>query len=144
MISEKKSGKKVMCFGTFDLLHLGHLNYFEQAKQHGGHLTVVIARDETKRKQQKNVLFSEQERLQLIRNLKVVDEAVLGNVEDHFKIIVERKPEVVCLGYDQAISEQVVQEKLRSLGVKAKVLRMQPYQESRQKSSILKERSIRK
>lgn len=25
--------KTVMCFGTFDLLHLGHLNYFEQARE---------------------------------------------------------------------------------------------------------------
>ncbi|MBI2666220.1 adenylyltransferase/cytidyltransferase family protein [Candidatus Woesearchaeota archaeon] len=131
-------GKKVMCFGTFDILHLGHVNYFEQAKQRGEHLTVVIARDETKQKQQKNILFSEQERLQLIQSLKVVDEAVLGNAENHFKIIVEKKPDIVCLGYDQAISELVVEEKLRSLGLKAKVLRMQPYQEERQKSTRLR------
>ncbi|MBI2582387.1 adenylyltransferase/cytidyltransferase family protein, partial [Candidatus Woesearchaeota archaeon] len=30
--------KKVMCFGTFDLLHLGHLNYFQQAKKYGDYL----------------------------------------------------------------------------------------------------------
>ena len=128
-----------MCFGTFDILHLGHVHYFQQAKQHGDHLTVVIARDATKQKQQKNILFSEQERLQLVQSLKVVDEAVLGNSDDHFKIIAEKKPNLVCLGYDQAISESVVEEKLRSLGVKAKVLRMQPYKEERQKSSKLRE-----
>ena len=127
-----------MCFGTFDLLHLGHLNYFEQAKQHGNYLTVVIARDETKRKQNKNILFSEEERLKLIQSLKIVDEAVFGNIDNHFKIIIEKKPDVICLGYDHAISERVLTEKLTSLGVKAKVLRMQSYKEGKHKSSRIR------
>ena len=135
---KETSQKKVMCFGTFDLLHLGHLNYFEQAKEHGDYLMVVIARDETKRKQNKNILFSEEERLKLIQSLKIVDEAFLGNADNHFKIIVEKKPNLICLGYDHAISEQVLREKLISLGVKAKVLRMQPYQEGKQKSSRMR------
>ena len=137
--SKETSQKTVMCFGTFDLLHLGHLNYFEQAKQHGDHLIVVIARDETKRKQNKNILFSEEERLKLVQSLKIVDEAVLGNADNHFRIIVEKKPDLICLGYDHAISERILQEKLTSLGVKAKVLRMQPYQEGKQKSTKLRE-----
>ncbi len=130
--------KRVMCFGTFDILHLGHLSYFEQAKKHGQHLTVVIARDETKRRQRKNILFSEEERLKLVKNLKIVDEAILGNASDHFKVIKEIKPDVLCLGYDQAISEQAVKEKLRYLGIKAEVIRLKPYQEKKQKSSLLR------
>ena len=37
--------KKVICFGTFDILHLGHVNFFKQAKSLGDELVVVIARD---------------------------------------------------------------------------------------------------
>ena len=66
-----------MCFGTFDLLHLGHLNYFQQAKKYGNYLIVVIARDQTKKDQHKETIFTEQERLELVRNLKMVDEAQL-------------------------------------------------------------------
>ena len=42
--------KRVMAVGVFDLLHAGHLHYLEQAKSLGGHLTVVIAHDDTVRK----------------------------------------------------------------------------------------------
>ena len=34
--------KRVICFGTFDHLHPGHLNYFQQAKELGDYLIVVI------------------------------------------------------------------------------------------------------
>ncbi|HLC71304.1 MAG TPA: adenylyltransferase/cytidyltransferase family protein, partial [Candidatus Nanoarchaeia archaeon] len=37
--------KTVMCFGTFDILHPGHLHYLQQAKKYGDYLMVVIARD---------------------------------------------------------------------------------------------------
>ncbi|MCH9030625.1 MAG: adenylyltransferase/cytidyltransferase family protein [Bacteroidetes bacterium] len=37
----------VMIFGTFDILHKGHLNLFDQAKKHGDFLIAVIARDKT-------------------------------------------------------------------------------------------------
>ncbi|MBS3123025.1 FAD synthase, partial [Candidatus Woesearchaeota archaeon] len=127
--SENNSSKKiklnrVMCFGTFDLLHPGHLNYLEQAKKQGDYLIVVIARDETKIKQNKKTLFSENNRLIIIKSLKVVDEAVLGNVDDHFKVILEKKPQVICLGYDHQISEKELEKKLEERGLIVKVKRM--------------------
>jgi FAD synthetase len=42
---------RVMAVGIFDLLHAGHLHYVEQAKSLGDELIVVIAHDETVRKQ---------------------------------------------------------------------------------------------
>ena len=39
--------KTVMVFGTFDLLHKGHLNFFKQASEFGNNLIVVVARGET-------------------------------------------------------------------------------------------------
>ena len=130
--------KKVMCFGTFDVLHLGHINYFQQAKQHGDYLIVVIARDLTKEKQGKTTTFSEQERLELVKNLKIVDEAVLGNHEDHFKIIQEKKPDMICLGYDHDINEKWLKENLSQLGLTKDIKRMNPYNPRRYKSSKIK------
>ena len=43
---------RVMAVGIFDLLHAGHLHYVEQAKSLGDELVVVIAHDETVRKQE--------------------------------------------------------------------------------------------
>ncbi|MBR9683361.1 adenylyltransferase/cytidyltransferase family protein [Candidatus Woesearchaeota archaeon] len=124
----------VMCFGTFDILHLGHLNYFQQAKKFGDHLIVVIARDKTKESQNKKIHFSEEERLKMVQNLKIVDEAVLGGLNDKLKVIQDKKPAVLCLGYDQEANE----DELKKTFPVIKIKRMQPYQEYKYKSSLLR------
>jgi cytidyltransferase-like protein len=130
--------KRVMCFGTFDLLHLGHLDYFKQAKQHGEILTVVIARDKTKQLQEKQTAFTEQERQELIQSLEIVDEAVLGNNENHLKIIQEKKPDIICLGYDHQVKESDLAEKLLKLQLYPKIIRAKPYKQENHKSSKIK------
>ncbi len=127
-----------MCFGTFDLLHLGHLHYFQQAKEYGDHLIVVVARDATKVKQQKEIIFTEKERLTFLSALRVVDEAVLGDPEDHFKIIFEKKPDVICLGYDHPVSEERLQAVLAKRNFCSKIVRAKPYQPDHHKSSVLR------
>lgn len=131
-----------MCFGTFDLLHLGHLHYFQEAKKQGDYLIVVIARDQTKQKQQKDSLFSEKERRQLVQSLKIVDEAVLGNVGDHLKIIMEKRPDVLCLGYDHAISESELAKRLAGHHFFPTIIRCSSYLSRQQKGSILKRRIL--
>ena len=42
--------KKVMCAGTFDIVHKGHIYFLEQAKKFGDYLVVVVARDSTSEK----------------------------------------------------------------------------------------------
>ena len=129
---------KVMCFGTFDLLHPGHLVYLQQAKKHGSHLIVVIARDKTKKLQKKKTLFSEKERLKIIQNLRIVNEAVLGSLNDKLKVIKDKKPDVLCLGYDQEVNEKKLQEELSKSNLFPKLKRMKPYKENKYKSSLLK------
>ena len=131
-----------MCFGTFDLIHLGHVDYFRQAKEHGDYLVVVIARDVTKEIQEKQVIFSEEERLELIKNLGVVDEVVLGYKDDHFRVIREHKPDVICLGYDHRISEEELRLRLEKFDMNPVVLRMQAYKAYKHKSSVLKEQIL--
>ena len=131
-----------MCFGTFDLLHLGHLNYFQQAKRHGDYLMVVIARDKTKQMQKKEIIFSEKERLELVQGLKVVDEAVLGYPDNHFLIIQEKKPDIIFLGYDHKVDEKELAAKLKERGLNPKILRAKPYQLQKQKSSLLREKVL--
>jgi FAD synthetase len=133
----------VMCFGTFDVLHLGHINYFEQAKEFGNYLIVVIARDKTKFDQKKETIFDECERLDLVKQLKIVNETVLGYPNDHFKIIQEHCPDVLCLGYDQEVDEKNIQEKLTSLGLNIEIKRMKPYKQHEHKSSLIKEQILK-
>ena len=130
--------KSVMCFGAFDVLHLGHVNYFTQAKEFGDYLIVVVARDHTKEKMKKPLMFSENERVELVKSVGIVDEAVLGDLDDHFKIILDKKPSVICLGYDQEITRKELGEELSKLGLNPIIKRMKPYGEDKYKSSKIK------
>jgi len=123
---------KIICFGTFDILHLGHLNYFKQAKKLGDYLIVVIARDQNVKKK---LIFNEKERLELVKSLEIVDQAVLGDLNDHFKIIKKIKPDLICLGYDHKIKRSELKSKL---GMNFKIMRMKPYQIDKYKSSKIK------
>ena len=132
-----------MCFGTFDLLHLGHLHYFQQAKRYGDYLVVVIARDKTKKMQKKEIIFSERERLELVKNLRVVDEAVLGYPEDHLRIIQEKRPDIIFLGYDHKIDEKVLAAKLKERGLQPEIKRAKPFRIGKHKSTLLREKVLR-
>lgn len=130
--------KTIMCFGTFDILHLGHLYYFEQSKKYGDYLIVVIARDKTKEQQKKKIIFSEQERIKMVQSLNVVDEAVLGNVDDHLAIIAEKKPDALCLGYDQKIDEKELKVRLAQRKLYPQVVRISSYHPHSQKSTKIR------
>jgi FAD synthetase len=95
--------KKVMVFGTFDILHQGHLNFLKQARRLGDYLIVVVARDkfakEAKGKLPKN---NEKFRAKEVRRSKVADTVILGSkTHNYFRTIRTYKPEIVALGYDQ-------------------------------------------
>jgi len=91
-----------MVFGTFDIIHPGHKNFFKQAREYGEYLIVVVARDKTvKEVKGKMPANNEKARLSNIKKSGLVDEAVLGNLKDKYKNIKKLKPDVICLGYDQ-------------------------------------------
>jgi FAD synthetase len=129
--------KKVMVFGTFAILHPGHLYFFRQAKRHGHYLIVVLGRDSTVRKVKgKKPGMDERARREMVESIRTVDKAVLGDKFDWYKLILKYKPEVICLGYDQIAPDNFVRE-LRSRGVAAKVIRLKSYKSKKYKSSLI-------
>lgn len=129
----------VLCTGTFDMLHAGHLNYFEQAKRHGDTLIVIVARDSTvEREKKRKAVMNEHERLNAVQSLNIVDKAVLGNEGDKLKTVAALKPDIICLGYDQRVDEAQLASQLKQRGISAKIIRAKPYKEKMYKSSILK------
>lgn len=70
--------KKVITFGVFDYFHLGHLRLFKQCKEHGDYLIVAVQNGDSilKFKPEAEVLYTTEERLELVSALRVVDEAV--------------------------------------------------------------------
>ena len=131
--------KKVMCAGTFDIIHPGHLYYLSEAKKYGDRLVVVVARDDTSKSfKGKNPVHNEKERLEAVRMLKIVDEAVLGKHGNIFNIIEEIKPDVICLGHDQNVQKQQLEDELSKRGIKADVIRISSYMPHVYKSSKLR------
>jgi FAD synthetase len=131
--------KKVITFGSFDVLHKGHEAYLKQAKSYGDYLIVVVARDENILKfKGKKPKHDEAYRLEQIKKLDFVDNAILGNKENIFKVLEEFKLDIICLGYDQKIDKKQLTEELKKRNVKAEIIRAKPYKEDIYKSSILK------
>jgi FAD synthetase len=101
--------KTVMAQGTFDVLHPGHIHYFEKSAELGDRLVVVIARD-SRVKSRKDLVFDEEDRKKMVESLEVVDEAILGSEGDIYSTVKEVDPVVITLGYDQSHSESDVKE----------------------------------
>ena len=132
--------EKVMAFGSFDILHEGHKHYLMEAKSYADYLIVIVARDENilrfKGRKPKN---DENYRLEQVKKLDFVDEAVLGHKEDILEVLEEFKPDIICLGYDQrTVNEEKLRRELEKRKIKAKVIRAKPYKEHIYKSSKLK------
>lgn len=70
--------KTVITFGTFDILHIGHINILHRAKALGDRLVVGISTDALNfSKKKRYPVYPENERLEIIRSLRVVDEVFL-------------------------------------------------------------------
>jgi len=109
---------RVMAVGIFDLLHAGHLHYVEQAKSLGEELVVVIAHDETVRKQKHEPVTGQDLRRRMVEGLKPVDEAIIGNPPGVpiFEILKQIDPDLIALGYDQKHSIDAIREGLDQHG----------------------------
>ena len=118
---------KVMATGTFDLLHMGHIYYLKEAKKLGNTLSVVVARDSTVRKLKHEPVNPEEIRLDLIKEVKVVDEAYLGYEDDMYAIVEEIKPDIIALGYDQIHDEDTIKSELKKRKLTAKIVRLSEY-----------------
>lgn len=125
---------KIMCFGTFDLLHKGHIHYLKESKKLGEHLTVVVARDENVKKiKNKTPIENQILRILNLRKLDFINEVILGSKIDFFKVIKENNPDIIALGYDQKAPLQ----KLKSEFANIKIQRIKPYKPHIYKSSII-------
>ena len=130
----------MLASGVFDLLHLGHVKFLEEAKKAGGEnaeLVVIVARDSTvQRTKGRKPIMPENQRRALVESLKVVDVAVLGL--EHFDIgdVIERiKPDIIALGYDQIEMERGVREYVTKHSLDVRTVRVGKFEEDELNSS---------
>ncbi|MBU0981085.1 FAD synthase [Patescibacteria group bacterium] len=135
--SSKK--KLVMAFGTFDYFHAGHESYLSQASKLGDSLMVIVARDDTVKKvKNEKPTQSERKRLREVAACKYVDKAMLGSLDDKYRVIKKYRPDVIALGYDQFVFTYKLRPFLIKEKIDAQIIRLEAFRPSAFKSSILK------
>lgn len=94
----------VITFGTFDVFHVGHLRILQRAAALGDRLVVGVSSDELNySKKQKLPVFSEHERMEIVRNIKCVDEVFReDSLEQKREYILEWRAHVLVMGDDWA------------------------------------------
>jgi len=106
----KAQGKRIVFTnGCFDLLHIGHVRYLEEAKTLGDVLVVGVNSDTSVRKLKgpKRPILPEEERAEILSGLGCVDYVTLFDEIDPLKLITSLHPDVLVKGGDWA-KEQIV------------------------------------
>jgi len=101
---------RVFVSGCFDVLHAGHVRFFEEARALGDHLTVSVASEESLwRHKQRRPSIPDEHKQVLIGSLSMVDEVVLGqggqlglDFEEHFRRL---RPEILAVNSDDGFME---------------------------------------
>lgn len=134
--------KTVLAFGTFDILHPGHLSYLTQAKSLGDKLVVIVATDNNVKKIKGELPLNNQaQRRELVAALDIVDDAIIGFEDDMIKSVEKVRPQIIAMGYDQKPSDEELEKKFAERGIKVEMRRMKPFMESVYKSSKIKEKA---
>ncbi|AOR99949.1 Glycerol-3-phosphate cytidylyltransferase [Bacillus subtilis] len=93
--------KKVITYGTFDLLHWGHIKLLERAKQLGDYLVVAISTDEFNLQKQKKAYHSYEHRKLILETIRYVDEVIPEkNWDQKVQDVINHDIDVFVMGDD--------------------------------------------
>lgn len=94
--------KKVITYGTFDLLHYGHINLLQRAREMGDYLIVALSTDEFNSKEKnKKTYFTYEERKRLLEAIRYVDLVIPEDKWEQKKADVrEFKADIFVIGDD--------------------------------------------
>ncbi len=98
----KNRGKKIVFTnGCFDILHIGHIRYLEEAKNFGDVLVIGLNSDSSVSKiKPGRPVIPEQQRAEVLSALYMVDYIILFNEDTPYELIREIKPDVLIKGAD--------------------------------------------
>lgn len=133
---------KVIAFGSFDPLHPGHIDFLQQAKAFGSHLTVIVARDNAIRTQKKHEPSeTEDTRIKKIAALPLVNLAMLGDDLPHtYELLKQLEFDIVVVGYDQHPANKDIRAQLDAFGKqRVKIVRLKPFRPDKYKSSYFRQ-----
>jgi FAD synthetase len=142
----KKKNKKVLIAGTFDILHPGHIFLINEAAKLGD-VYVVVATDKNREIYSGEApIVPEQQRLEIIKNIKNVKMAKLGRHDnDTLKTVEDINPDIILLGPDQKFSIEKLKNALVIKGMNhIDVKRLENYYDKYElhSSSLIKKKII--
>ena len=121
----KEDGKKVVFTnGCFDILHIGHLRYLNEAKELGDILIVGVNSDASVRrlKGETRPINSEEDRAEMLTGLKAVDYTVIFEEDTPVELIGELKPSIHVKGGDYKVEDLPESEVVFAYGGEVKIL----------------------
>ena len=125
----KKIKKKVLIAGTFDILHPGHIFFIKEASKLGEVYVIVSTDKNARRFKEAPPIVPENQRLEVVQNLKNVKKARLGRADnDTLKTVEEIQPDIVLLGPDQKYNLDTLKKGLLEKGLNhIEVKRLESY-----------------
>lgn len=107
------SGRRlVLCHGVFDLLHMGHVRHFHEAKKFGDVLAVSITADEFVNKGPGRPAFPAPIRAEMLAALADVDWVTINDAPDAIELLGNVRPDIYAKGPDYAEEDEDVTEKI--------------------------------
>lgn len=95
--------KKVITYGTYDLLHMGHINLLRRAKELGDYLLVVLSTDEFNAVKHKTAYHCYEDRKGILEAIRYVDEVIPETCwEQKVSDVVDNNIDVFVMGDDWA------------------------------------------
>ncbi|WP_286229692.1 glycerol-3-phosphate cytidylyltransferase [Neobacillus mesonae] len=93
--------KKVLTYGTFDLLHFGHINLLRRAKDLGDYLIVGLSTDEFNKGKNKQAYHSFENRKMILESIRYVDEVIPENTWDQkIQDVINHNVDIFVMGDD--------------------------------------------
>jgi rfaE bifunctional protein nucleotidyltransferase chain/domain len=121
----RQAGESVtLANGCFDLLHVGHIRYFQAAKALGGKLVVAINSDDSVRtlKGVGRPLMPEWERAEILSALECIDAVVVFAEPDVRAIVREIRPNVHAKGTDYTVESVPEGDVVREYGGRVEIV----------------------
>lgn len=138
--------KKILTFGTFDVLHEGHKNLFKQMLDlsEDSLLYIIVSSDDNvfKLKKRKTIQTCKQRKSYIrkfFRNIKSLKRVsvIEENFTNPFRHIIDINPDIIVLGYDQNWDNVLTKKYLQSNLQLPEIIRAEPYMPEKYKSSLL-------
>lgn len=92
----------IITFGTYDLLHIGHIKILNRARKLGDKLVVGVSSDQLNYSKKAVLpIYCENDRMEIIKNIKGVDEVFLEeSLEKKREYVVKHKADILVMGSD--------------------------------------------